>query len=73
MERAAILASAAVTPAELPFPAGAPRRPMTLADIERRAIESALRENENNRTRAAAQLGMSLRTLQYRLKNYGLV
>jgi DNA-binding NtrC family response regulator len=28
--------------------------------------------NNGNRTRAAEQLGMSVRTLQYRLKEYGL-
>ena len=43
-----------------------------MRDIERRAIEDALAENDGNRTRAATQLGISLRTLQYRLKEYGL-
>ena len=71
MERAVILASQAITPADLPFTDLAPRRPVTLAEIEQQAILSALRENGNNRTHAAAQLGISLRTLQYRLKEYG--
>jgi DNA-binding NtrC family response regulator len=39
-------------------------------DIERQAIEEALRANHGNRTQAARQLGISLRTLQYRLKEY---
>ena len=43
---------------------------MLLKDIERQAIEDALRANNGNRTRAARQLGISLRTLQYRLKEY---
>jgi DNA-binding NtrC family response regulator len=72
MERAVILAGEAITPADLPFTDATPRRPMTLAEIEREAILAALRENQGNRTRAAAQLGISLRTLQYRLKEYGV-
>lgn len=71
MERAVILASQEITPADLPFTDATPRRPLTLAEIEQQAILSALRENGNNRTHAAAQLGISLRTLQYRLKEYG--
>ncbi len=43
---------------------------MKLRDIERVAIEQALRANNGNRTRAARQLGISLRKLQYRLKEY---
>jgi two-component system response regulator AtoC len=72
MERAAILANQTIVPANLPFTAASPRRPMSLAEIERQAIERALRENQDNRTRAAAQLGISVRTLQYRLKEYGI-
>jgi two-component system response regulator PilR (NtrC family) len=41
-------------------------------DIERKAIVDALEANGGNRTRAARQLGMSLRTFQYRLKEYGI-
>ena len=40
--------------------------------MERDAILRALDENAGNRTRAAKQLGISLRTLQYRLKEYGI-
>jgi two-component system response regulator HydG len=71
MERAVILAADTITPADLPFTETSPRRPLTLDEIERQAILAALRENQNNRTRAAQQLGISLRTLQYRLKEYG--
>ena len=46
-------------------------RPLRLRDIEREAIEGALRANHGNRTHAARQLGISLRKLQYRLKEYG--
>jgi DNA-binding NtrC family response regulator len=41
-------------------------------DIERQAIIDALRENDGNRTKTARQLDISLRTLQYRLKEYGI-
>ena len=34
------------------------------------AIQEALDRNEGNRTQTARQLGISLRTLQYRLKQY---
>ena len=49
-----------------------PARPVLFKDIERQAIVDALEANGGNRTRAARQLGISLRTLQYRLKEYGL-
>ena len=45
--------------------------PVKLREIERVAIEDALRANRGNRTHAARQLGISLRKLQYRLKEYG--
>ena len=40
---------------------------MTLADLEERAIAAALRRFNNNRTRAARALGISVRTLQRKL------
>jgi DNA-binding NtrC family response regulator len=40
--------------------------------MEREAIERVLRECGGKRRAAAARLGISLRTLQYRLKEYGL-
>ena len=52
-------------------PSGAPDQPLNMRDVERRAIEEALRANHGNRTHAARQLGISLRKLQYRLKEYG--
>ncbi len=72
MERVAILCDGAVAAADLPVAEKTQGRPVLMKDIERKAIESALATNDGNRTRAAAQLGISLRTLQYRLKEYGL-
>jgi len=72
MERAAILCDRSVDASDLPFDVEESPRPVTFKDIERKAIEDALRANGGNRTKAAAQLGISLRTLQYRLKEYGI-
>jgi Nif-specific regulatory protein len=44
--------------------------PTTLADFERQVIETTLNELGGNRTRAAERLGVSLRWLQYRLKEW---
>jgi DNA-binding NtrC family response regulator len=45
---------------------------MSLAEIERKAVELALDRNHGNRTRAAASLGISVRTLQRKLKAWGI-
>ena len=44
----------------------------TLAEIEKLAILRALEKNEGDRQMTARELGISLRKLQYRLKEYGL-
>jgi len=72
MERMAILCDSEVEPDDLPVTAAGPSRPVLFKDIERKAIEDALASNQGNRARTARQLGISLRTLQYRLKEYGL-
>jgi len=66
----AILCDGPIEPDDLPITETGPARPVLFKDIERRAIEDALQENQGNRTRTARQLGISLRTLQYRLKEY---
>ncbi len=43
-----------------------------LSDIEKKAILQALEETKWNRTAAAKKLGMSFRSLRYRLKKLGL-
>jgi len=45
---------------------------MTMAAIERGAIESALRETDGNRRRAAELLGIGERTLYRKLKDYDI-
>jgi DNA-binding NtrC family response regulator len=41
---------------------------MTMAEIERRAIDAALRETRGNRRKAAEMLGIGERTLYRKLK-----
>jgi two-component system NtrC family response regulator len=43
-----------------------------LPDLERHAIVKALDETRGHQDRAAARLGISKRTLQRRIKSYGL-
>jgi DNA-binding NtrC family response regulator len=43
---------------------------MTIAEMERRLILDTLRATNNNRTRAAQQLGISIRTLRNKLAEY---
>ena len=47
-------------------------RPVTLDDAEREALVEALAANGNHRERTADALGISRRTLQYKLRKYGL-
>src|SRR5262245_22194964 len=51
----------------------APGAPRTMDEIEKEAILRALEETGGNRTRAAEILGIGLRTLQRKLKEYGQV
>ncbi|MHB8058848.1 MAG: sigma-54-dependent transcriptional regulator [Desulfuromonadaceae bacterium] len=77
-ERAVILARSEVTMAELPesirsIQDGVPREDGgILKDAERDAIAAALKATVGNRRLAAERLGISRRTLQYRLKGYGM-
>jgi DNA-binding NtrC family response regulator len=48
------------------------RAGMTMADVERAAIEAALRQTKGNRRRAAEVLGIGERTLYRKLKEYAL-
>ncbi len=44
----------------------------SLKELEKKAIEKALERFGGNRKKAAEYLGISLRALQYKIKNYGL-
>ena len=79
LERAVVMAEGhAIDADDLPFAAAAPcgvgpvRIPgSTLAEIERYAIETALEATQGSTTRAAELLDISVRTIQYRLQEYG--
>jgi two-component system response regulator AtoC len=78
IERALIIARGdTITPEDLPLQPRSDQAvaapPASLAEIEKAAILSALERNRGDRREAARQLGISLRTLQYRLKEYGLI
>jgi DNA-binding NtrC family response regulator len=54
-----------------PAPAGAKfTSPRTLQDLEREHVLSALARHDGNREATAEELGISVRTLYYRLKEY---
>ena len=48
------------------------RSGMTMADVERAAIEGALKDSGGNRRKAAGALGLGERTLYRKIKEYGL-
>jgi two-component system response regulator AtoC len=77
IERALILCEGSViTCSDLGMkPAATPYREAprgTLRDIEKWAVRQALQRWEGNRTRAAEELGCSRKTLQNKIKEYGL-
>ena len=55
-----------------PSPTPPVAAPQTLRALEREAILAALEAEAGNRKRTAERLGIALRTLQYKLKEYGL-
>jgi len=79
MERGVILAKDLVRRGNLPdeILRGAVQKPGESRDVlktvEKEMIVKALREHGENRRLAAAGLGMSRRTLQYKLKEFGLL
>ncbi|MFH1177573.1 MAG: sigma-54 dependent transcriptional regulator [Acidobacteriota bacterium] len=53
-------------------PGGAPSAPRQMAEVERDAILGALEFTQGHRAKAAHLLGIGLRTLQRKLKEYGV-
>ncbi len=77
VERALIVATSSVLknqdlPLQPPPSAQPSPQPLALAEIEKTAILEALARNNGERRATAEELGISLRTLQYRLKEYGV-
>lgn len=64
--------SGGIGPSEVPMPTNAIvlKAGMSMADIERLAIEATLRETRGNRRRAADLLGIGERTLYRKLREY---
>jgi two-component system response regulator AtoC len=54
-----------------PAPVG-PAPSISMTDVERDAIARALKKWNGNRTKAAEELGISRRTILYKIKKYGL-
>ncbi|WP_422504994.1 sigma-54-dependent transcriptional regulator [Stenotrophomonas sp. GZD-301] len=54
------------------LPAGNGALPTYIEQMERTAIQRALEENRWNKTRTAAQLGITFRALRYKLKKLGM-
>ncbi|MCC7635770.1 sigma-54-dependent transcriptional regulator [Stenotrophomonas rhizophila] len=54
------------------LPAGNGALPTYIEQMERTAIQKALEENRWNKTRTAAQLGITFRALRYKLKKLGM-
>ncbi len=54
-------------------PESATKRLRSIRDLEKEAIEATIRETDGHRRKAAKILGISIRTLQYKLKEYGFL
>ncbi|GHC09258.1 sigma-54-dependent transcriptional regulator [Thermomonas carbonis] len=66
-------AAAAMDPSRIdPRESATSALPNFIEEIERKAIEQALTDNRYNKTRAAAQLGITFRALRYKLKKLGI-
>jgi DNA-binding NtrC family response regulator len=76
LERMTVLARGEVLgPADLPADLDAPGEGAPVGRLEvlkRSAILAALDQADGNRTRAAAALGISVRTLQRKLRDWGM-
>jgi DNA-binding NtrC family response regulator len=77
IERAVIMSKGKALELHVPVAPGAPsvQRPQRAGDLktlEQEAIRDALARTGGNRRLAAEQLGISLRTLQYKLNEYGM-
>ena len=78
IERAVILTTTeTITLKELEITPTAPKPKIevkrgTLEEIQKQAILDALRRWDGNRTRAAEELGINRRTIQKKVKEYGL-
>ena len=70
----ALVGTGAIEPPNQPVPPSALTLTpgMTMAEIERAAIEAALRDTRGNRRKAAEMLDIGERTLYRKLRDYGI-
>ena len=54
-------------------PESTTKRLRSIRDLEKEAIEATIRETDGHRGKTAKILGISIRTLQYKLKEYGFL
>jgi DNA-binding NtrC family response regulator len=55
-----------------PAPAAMPKPGVTLQDLERSLLEATLLATNGNRTRTAEMMGVSLRTVRNKIREFGL-
>ena len=70
---AAITTTPSSPAATVPLQDMRPRPGVTLQDMERQLLEATLEATNGNRTRAAVMMGVSLRTVRNKIREYGLV
>ena len=63
---------ASVAKSQAPAPAALPKPGVTLQDMERSLLEATLLATDGNRTRTAEMMGVSLRTVRNKIREYGL-
>jgi DNA-binding NtrC family response regulator len=63
---------ATVSRSQSPAPAALPKPGLTLQDMERSLLEATLLATNGNRTRTAEMMGVSLRTVRNKIREYGL-
>jgi DNA-binding NtrC family response regulator len=63
---------ATVSRSQAPAPAALPKPGLTLQDMERSLLEATLLATNGNRTRTAEMMGVSLRTVRNKIREYGL-
>jgi len=61
-----------VARSQAPSPAAIPKPGITLQDLERSLLEATLLATNGNRTRTAEMMGISLRTVRNKIREFGL-
>ena len=70
--QAAVTAGSGAAPADPLAGTGEAALPSYIEQIERETIRKALEQNRYNKTKTAAQLGITFRALRYKLKKLGI-